>query len=69
MKGTAVSTWVKTCRKLYGNDVVDKALEHIGFPSDKVFSPIEDVQDDKVFSMMNYISKEKGFHYHSFGRI
>ncbi|WDC84683.1 heme NO-binding domain-containing protein [Caloramator sp. mosi_1] len=60
MKGTAVSTWVKTCRKLYGDSVVDKALEYIGFNRDKMFSPIEDVQDDKVKSMMNFISKEKG---------
>ncbi|MBZ4664122.1 MAG: chemotaxis protein [Caloramator sp.] len=60
MKGTAVSTWVKTCRKLYGDNVVDRALEHIGFNKDKMFSPIEDVQDEKVKSMMSFISKEKG---------
>lgn len=60
MKGTAVSTWVKTCRKLYGDSVVDKALEYIGFSKDKMFSPIEDIQDEKVNNMMNYISREKG---------
>ena len=30
MKGTAVSTWLKTCRKLYGNDVVDRAMINAG---------------------------------------
>jgi len=60
MKGTVVSTWIKTCRKLYGDNVVDKALENVGFSRDRMFTPIEDVQDEKVYSIMSYISTEKG---------
>lgn len=56
MKGTVVATWVKTCRKLYGNDVVNEAMESIGYESKKVFSPIEDVKDEAVNSFMKYIS-------------
>ncbi|EYE89575.1 methyl-accepting chemotaxis protein [Fervidicella metallireducens AeB] len=60
MKGTAVSTWIKTCRKLHNDDIVNRALENAGLPKDKTFSPIEDVEDDKVNRIMSYISKEAG---------
>lgn len=58
MKGTVVSTWLKTCRKLHGGDVVDKAMENSGIDKDRTFSPLEDVEDSLVHNIMNYISKE-----------
>lgn len=59
MKGTVVATWVRTCRKLYGDSVVNEAMDKIGYESKKVFSPIEDVEDDKVNVFMNYIAKKQ----------
>ena len=59
MKGTVVSTWVRTCRKLYGDSVVNEAMDKIGYESKKIFSPIEDVEDDKVNIFMNYISEKQ----------
>lgn len=29
MKGTVVATWMRTCRKLYNDDVVNKAMTSI----------------------------------------
>lgn len=60
MKGTAVSAWFKTCRKLYGNDFVDEAMSSAGFIKKKFFSPAEDVDDSKVDRFIEYICKHKG---------
>lgn len=57
MKGTVVSTWLKTSRKLLGSSVVDKALTDSGMPKDVTFTPLEDVTDTKVFEIINNIAK------------
>lgn len=59
MKGTVVATWVKTCRNLYGNEVVNSAMESVGYESKKIFTPLEDVDDDKVNRFMRYVSERK----------
>ncbi|MBC8061717.1 MAG: heme NO-binding domain-containing protein [Clostridiaceae bacterium] len=59
MKGTVVSTWVKTLRRLYGNELVNKAMIEAGWDSKKIFSPIENVEDDRPKAMVAYISKAK----------
>ncbi|EJP6473096.1 heme NO-binding domain-containing protein [Clostridium botulinum] len=55
MKGTVVATWVKTCRKLYGEEVVDQAMNAVGWQG-KIFSPMENVEDIKVKDMINRIA-------------
>lgn len=60
MKGTAVSTWMRTCRKLYSDEIVDKAMISVGMPKDKTFSPIEDVEDSKIFKVIESIAKDAG---------
>lgn len=60
MKGTVVSTWLKTCRELYGSDIVDISMEQAGIRSDKTFSPIEDVEDEKIHRIMSHIAEVKG---------
>lgn len=47
MKGTVVSSWVESCRALYGKEVVDKALIANKLSTDVIFTPLEDV-DDKI---------------------
>lgn len=56
MKGTVVSTWMNTCRKLYGDEVTDDAMKSVGWDSSKVFSPGEDVDDQKVNNIIKSIS-------------
>ncbi|WP_139905984.1 heme NO-binding domain-containing protein [Clostridium thermarum] len=58
MKGTVVSTWMKTCRKLYGHDIVDAAMEAVGWGSKKIFSPIENVEDHQVGEAVAKISRD-----------
>ncbi|MBU5301744.1 heme NO-binding domain-containing protein [Clostridium sporogenes] len=55
MKGTVVATWVKTCRKLYGEEAVDQAMNAVGWQG-KIFSPMENVEDMKVKDMINKIA-------------
>lgn len=57
MKGTVVATWIKTCRKLYGDGVVDKSMEYAGWKKDKIFTPIENVDDSQVKNMVNSIAQ------------
>ena len=47
MKGTVVSSWIESSKKLYGKDVVNQALKMNNLSSEVLFSPLDDV-DDKV---------------------
>ncbi len=57
MKGTVVSTWMKTNRKLFGDSVVNEAMDYVGWGNNKIFSPIENVDDGEVKKIMEYIAK------------
>jgi methyl-accepting chemotaxis protein len=54
MKGTVVSIWLNTCRKLYSDLQVSAAMNYAGWETRKIFSPLEEV-DDKVIA--KFISK------------
>lgn len=60
MKGTVVSTWIRTCRDLYGNETIGKCLKDVNWPEDIIFTPIEDVEDEKIFKFINIIAKKVG---------
>ena len=60
MKGTVVATWIKTCRNVWGSDVVDNAMTSVGWDRNKIFNPLEDVPDKEVNSFVDYISSKKG---------
>lgn len=57
MKGTVLTTWMKTCTKMFGSESVSRALINAGLPSDKTFSPIEDVDDGIINKIIANISK------------
>lgn len=57
MKGTVVSTWIKTCRRLYGDEIVDKAMESIRWDRNRVFSPLENVEDREINAVIRYIAE------------
>ncbi|VYU56339.1 chemotaxis protein [Clostridium tertium] len=60
MKGTVVSTWIRTCRDLYGNEEIGKSLKAVNWPEDIVFSPLEDVEDEKIFKFIRIIADSVG---------
>lgn len=57
MKGTVVSTWIKTCRKLYGDGITNESLNKAGFNSDVMFSPLANVKDQDVKNFISNISR------------
>lgn len=57
MKGTIVSAWIQTSRTLYGNDIVDKALDNNNVSRDKIFSPLEEVDDKLTFKLIESIAQ------------
>ncbi|WP_315117209.1 heme NO-binding domain-containing protein [uncultured Clostridium sp.] len=59
MKGTIVSTWLKTCRKLYDDEIVNKAMESVGWNNKRIFTPIETVDDKEVKDVIKYIATKK----------
>lgn len=60
MKGTVVSTWIRTCRDLYGNEQIRKSLKAVNWPEDIVFSPLDDVEDEKIFKFIGVIAGNVG---------
>lgn len=60
MKGTIVATWIKTCREIYDSKTVNNALDLIGWNSNIIFSPLEDVDDEKVMNFIKEVARLKG---------
>ena len=60
MKGTVVSSWMESCRKLFGDQVVNSALEHYHMAHDHIFTPIEDVADNIATGLVDYIGNSVG---------
>ncbi len=60
MKGTVVSTWVKSCRKLFGDSVVNEALAAHGIEIDHIFTPFEDVPDKVALGIVDKIGNSVG---------
>lgn len=60
MKGTVVATWVNTSRKLWGNQCTDEAMQSIGWPSDRLFLPTEEIPDDKPRQLVAFLARKLG---------
>lgn len=60
MKGTVVATWLKTCRKIYNDDVVNTAMNSIGWKENKIFSPAENIDDSQVKKVIGVIADKNG---------
>lgn len=52
MKGTVVATWIQTAKKLWGEDVVAAVMEQNGWPANRIFLPLEDVDDQTIKKFM-----------------
>jgi methyl-accepting chemotaxis protein len=56
MKGTVVSTWIKTLRDLFDNEVVDSALINAGWDTGRIITPLEDIQYEEIKGIFNEIA-------------
>lgn len=57
MKGTVVSTWVKTCRSLYGDEIIEKSMKSIGWQENRIFTPLENVEDNEIFNFVKKVAE------------
>ena len=57
MKGTVVSTWLETSKKLWGEDLVHNAMQQIGWQPDRLFLPTEDIEDKKILQYIDSMSQ------------
>lgn len=69
MKGTVVSTWVESCKVLFGKEVVSKALQVYHLAPDVVFSPLEDVDDKVATGIVDQIGEYVGKDHQEIWRI
>lgn len=69
MKGTVVSSWVSSCRALFGNEVVDKALLSQKLHTDVVFSPLEDVEDRVATGIVDQVGNLVGKNHEEIWKI
>jgi len=60
MKGTVVSSWIESCRALYGKQVVDQALTANNLPLDVVFTPLQDVEDKVANGVVDHVGSLVG---------
>lgn len=57
MKGTVLTTWLKTCSRLYGSECVGNALVSAGLRKDTTFTPMEDVNDNTINKIISEIAR------------
>lgn len=60
MKGTVVSSWVESSRKLFGDQIINEALKANDLPIDRVFTPLEDVEDRIALGIIDHIGNAVG---------
>ena len=60
MKGTVVRIWITTLHKLYNKEEVNRALKSVSFDPDSAISPLEDISDQTVDSIMTAVAKNYG---------
>lgn len=58
MKGTVVATWLENLRSMFDDTMVNQAMESVGWDINRIITPLEDIPDDEIFSVFQYISKK-----------
>ncbi len=60
MKGTVVNIWLNTLEKLYGKDKRNRVLVESGWNPNRLITPIEEVDDKQIFSLIEAFAKSEG---------
>lgn len=68
MKGTVVSIWLSTIEKVYGADVKRKAMSSVNWSTERIISPLEDVVDKEIFSLVEEVGRLVGKPYNEVWR-
>ncbi len=60
MKGSVVSIWLGTIENVWGQNVKVEAMASVGWSADKMISPLDDIDDQTIFSVMNNVGSQVG---------
>ena len=60
MKGTVVNIWLNTIEKLYGQETRNTILEQEGWNPRRLITPLEEIEDRKIFSLMDAYARSQG---------
>lgn len=60
MKGTVVNIWLNTITKLYGESTKNSILTKEGWNPHKLITPLEEIEDAKIMSLMNALARHEG---------
>ena len=60
MKGTVVATWIETARRVWGGEAASRAMAQAGWPNDKLFTPTEDVDDQRIRKFAMDLAQQMG---------
>lgn len=69
MKGTVVSSWVESCRVLFGKDIVNRALKDYGLEPEVIFTPLQDVEDRIATGVVDKVGEYTGKDHEEIWRI
>lgn len=58
LKGTVVGTWFNSIANIYGQDVLDDALQEYGWPPSRIITPLEDIADEEPFKIVEIVAKK-----------
>ncbi len=60
MKGSVVSVWLSTIENVWGQSIKYQAMDSIGWSADKMISPLDDIEDKTIFSLMDNVASQAG---------
>lgn len=60
MKGTVVATWIDTAKKLWELQSVEAAMQDAGWSAQEIFTPMQDVPDEKTRTFAESLAKRVG---------
>lgn len=59
MKGTVVKTWINTLIRAYSKEFIHPRLEASGIDPSKTISPIDNIEDDKIFTFIGRVAHDQ----------
>ncbi|HAS74124.1 MAG TPA: chemotaxis protein [Clostridiales bacterium UBA8960] len=63
MKGTVVNIWLNTISTLYGESTKNAILSKEGWNPNKLITPLEEIEDAKIMSLMAAFARHEGIKY------
>jgi len=60
MKGSVVAIWLNTIENVWGQNVKVEAMSSVGWSADKMISPLDDIDDQTIFKVMNNVGTQVG---------